>query len=176
MIIGLSGLKGTGKTAVATLLRADALKHHEIFHIVTMAKPIKDMLGAMGLTNEQINGEDKNTPLDIIGGHTGREAMQTLGTEWGRAHMTNNIWVNLWKQEAGRHQNVICDDVRFANEVQAVRDLGGINIRIENEGVENKDYHESERNVLTLDVDCVIINSGTLKQLVNKIKEKVNIL
>ena len=66
--------------------------------------------------------EQKEVPQARLGGHTGRYAMQTLGTEWGRDLMGPNFWIEMWHShvEATGNEVVIVDDIRFEEELQAV--------------------------------------------------------
>ena len=70
------------------------------------------------------------------------------------------------------YPNWIITDVRFPNEAKAVKDRGGILIRINRPGFENTGDHLSE---IALDdyknFDTIIINDGTIEDLSKKIKE-----
>lgn len=59
-------------------------------------------------------------------------------------------------------------DVRFPNEAQAIKDRGGIVIRVDRD-VELRD-HESETALDNYDFKYRIDNNGTIEELVNKIK------
>lgn len=78
---------------------------------------------------------DKQVPLELIPGRpTSRHLQQTLGTEWGRSCVHPDVWVNLWKKDAEEAlalgQPIVCDDLRRANEVEALRSVGGVILRI----------------------------------------------
>ena len=79
-LIGFCGAAGAGKTHAATLLARDWG-----YSRVRFAGPLKAMLHALGLTEADTDGAAKDQPADLLGGRTPRHAMQTLGTEWGRA-------------------------------------------------------------------------------------------
>jgi hypothetical protein len=54
--------------------------------------------------------------------------MVTLGTEWGRDNIHADLWARLWSARIatlGREANIVTDDVRFPNEVRALRHHGG---------------------------------------------------
>lgn len=158
MIIGLIGHKGAGKSEVAKVL-VDLGYRRERF-----AGPLKDMLRALGLTEAQVDGDEKETPCAVLGGATPRHAMQTLGTEWGRSLIHPNLWIMTWKARATAHSHVAVDDLRFPNEVEAVRDLGGITCRIDRPGAHG-DGHVSEQHIDGLHADYVIPNTGSLADL-----------
>jgi len=121
------GTKGSGKSTVAKRLTI----RHEYVRI-PFAKPLKDMLRAAGLTDEQLDGSLKETPCALLRGRTPRHAMQTLGTEWGRNTIHPELWTMLWLNAVRRAERtlVVADDVRFENEATAIRSLGGILVRV----------------------------------------------
>lgn len=124
-IIALIGNAGAGKSTVAEYLT----KVHG-YHVVKFAAPLKNMLRAIGLTDEEIEGSLKEQPCDLLCGKTPRHAMVTLGTEWGRDHIGSEFWAGLWEEEACLHLNsgqlVVVDDCRFENELAAVKRRGGV--------------------------------------------------
>lgn len=154
IIIGLSGLAGSGKSFAANHL----IKNHG-FTLVKFASPLKNMLRAIGMTESEIEGEDKERPAEWLCGKSPRHAMQTLGTEWGRDCIGENFWVDLWKRRVQEFDRVVCDDVRFANEAAALRDMGGFVLRIDRQSLfEIGGDHPSE--ALAFDPDFTIANSG----------------
>ncbi len=64
---------------------------------------------------------------------------------------------------------VVIDDVRFANEVAMIRDLGGELWRIERPSIAYDGNHSSEGGLEDITPDRVIINDGTITQLKEKI-------
>lgn len=168
MIIGLSGLAGSGKTTVANIL----VKQHG-FVRRPFAYPLKSMIASLGFDRDTLDGPaaGKEVPLEVFGGRTLREAMQTLGTEWGRNQFGDDIWVKLWLREANRLQRVVADDVRFANEAAAVRARGGIVVKLFREGAGTKSGagHASE-NVDSVPEDLQLGNDGTIEELEAEIR------
>jgi len=157
VIIGLSGKAGTGKSEVAKYLIGRGFK------LVKFAAPLKRMLKALGLTQEHIEGRLKEVPCDLLGGKTPREAMLTLGTEWGRNMIAGDLWVNAWKQTVEKMPTyVVTDDVRFPNEAKAVHGMGGVIAMIERDK-QTKIDHESESYLIS--GDFVIHNIGTIDDL-----------
>lgn len=86
-----------------------------------------------------------------------RVFQQLLGTEWGRK-ISDNLWVNIWNSyyEKNKRSNFVVDDVRFQNEIDAVKAKKGILIKLlcedvlENQGVAN---HASENDSLKADIE-----------------------
>lgn len=127
-IIGFSGPAGAGKSTAARIL----VEQHG-FRLVKFAGPLKAMLRAIlpgDDVNEWIEGALKETVHPVLG-CTPRHAMQTLGTEWGRRCIDPELWVNLARADICTDEsNVVLDDVRFENEAEMIRSLGGMVIEI----------------------------------------------
>ena len=124
-VIALTGLAGSGKSTASKYL---VEKHG--YQLVKFAGPLKDMLRAIGLNEVQIEGELKEEPCEWLQGATPRHAMQTLGTQWGRACIGPSFWIDLWvrrvNQIIAEGKRVVVDDCRFPNEADEVRKLGGV--------------------------------------------------
>lgn len=119
---------------------------------------------------------------------TPRLLMQLLGTECGRDIIHPNIWVNsLMSEYKNNYSNWVISDLRFPNEMKAVKDRGGITIRINRNNEDDSVYdwgnpntdHESETALDNAEFDYVIDNNGTIEDLVEQVKQiliKENIL
>lgn len=167
-IIGLVGPAGCGKSSAAVGL---SLLKDSGFVRRRFAGPLKGMLLALGLTKEHTDGALKETPCDLLGGKTPRWAMQTLGTEWGRQLITEDLWIRAWRVSLPEGSNVVIDDCRFPNEEKAIRELGGKIIRINRPGFVHTVAHESEAH--ELEADAVIMNDTTIEDLVLKLKSAI---
>lgn len=162
IVIGVMGLKGSGKSVVARYLS----REHG-FSRRPFAFYLKAMLHAIGIPTDILDGsiEDKAKPLACLNGHTARHAMQTLGTEWGRKCMGENFWVDIWKTNMPNYGYIVVDDVRFPNEVQAIHDLGGVIVKVVRPGLTlPKDAHASEQ-IDDLPWDFLFTNDGTIAEL-----------
>lgn len=129
MILGLAGRKRSGKSAVTNLLVKEYGAKRSSF-----ADPLKRMLLTFGLTDEQLFGSEKEIPdFELLHGKTPRHAMQTLGTEWGRELISPDIWAEAWKRLPDVEQPtlLVVEDVRFDNEIAAIRQCGGLVLGIE---------------------------------------------
>jgi hypothetical protein len=113
---------------------------------------------------EAIEGGLKESPMQALAGATPRRAMQTLGTEWGRGCIAPDLWVRLFLLRAERHRAagapVVCDDMRFANEAEAIRGAGGLLVRVDRPGVAPAAGHASEGGLAGVDFDLVVSNDA----------------
>jgi len=130
---------------------------------MAFAGPLKRMMESIGVPHDHLWGEKKELPLDMLGGHSARHAMQTLGTEWGRS-LHPDFWVGLFANEYLREQRerVVVDDLRFDNEAAIIQELGGIVVEIRRPTLEitgMKYEHASEAGVKI--ADYVVWNDGT---------------
>jgi hypothetical protein len=166
-VVAFTGLAGSGKSTATKYL----VERHG-YTLVKFAGPLKDMMRAIGLGEDDIEGSDKELSNSLLCDKTPRHAMQTLGTEWGRKCIGDDFWINLWRDTADRivrqGGSVVVDDCRFPNEAQAIRRLGGDIYKIEGRGG-IAGNHESERGCG--DQDLVIANTGAVEELHDKIEE-----
>lgn len=148
MIIGLVGYAGAGKTTIA---RA-ALKSLSGWQHVGFSDPMIAMIRALGVPESVIIDKSRwNEPLPVLNGRTLRHAMQTLGTEWGRAHLGDNFWVNHAMYHVALGCHTIIDNVRFPNEFGAIKEHGGIIVALHRESAKPiGELHESERYIAAL--------------------------
>jgi hypothetical protein len=157
MIVGFAGRIGSGKsTAAAELSKTGG------FQRVRFAGTLKKMMVTLGLSLDEIDGDRKEKPCALLCGKTPRHAMQTIGTEWGRDLIGEDVWVNAWKHAVSKlpeTANVVVDDVRFANEAQAIRDMGGIVVLVER-GITSTGNHASE--AINFETDFVLDNTSDL--------------
>ena len=141
--------------------------------------------------------ESGKEPLQYLVKPTPRLLMQLLGTEAGRDILHPNIWVNslfadytikqVWKtgkelnsevaSSVEEYPNWIITDMRFPNEMQAVKDRGGITIRVNRPDlIENN--HTSETSLDLATFDYTIENDSSIEDLIHTVnlilkKEKI---
>lgn len=115
---------------------ADIAVHEFGFTCISFAKPLKDMLGRLlsnvyddAMIHEFLYGTLKEYHLWDLGMHTPRELLYSLGTLWGRKTVCENLWIYLWQQQVFQALkagvNVVTDDMRFPNELDAVWKIPG---------------------------------------------------
>ncbi len=160
-LVAFTGRAGAGKTTAAMHL----VEQHR-FVRTRFADPLKAMLRAMGLGDEEVDGTFKERPSPLLCGRTPRHAMQTLGTEWGRHCISPDLWTTLWQEMTAAPlvvgERVVVDDCRFANEVAAVRALSGIVVRINGRGG-IAGGHASEAQDFEADIE--MDNAGSLSAM-----------
>lgn len=156
-VIALTGLAGAGKSTVAGMLADYG------YTLVKFAGPLKAMLREVGLTVNEIEGNRKELPIDFLCGKTPRQAMQTLGYEWGRKCIGEDFWINAWRRVVNDYPHVVVDDCRFPNEAHAVRQMGGVIWSIEGRGG-IAGNHASESGIGSAP-DRIIVNNGPVTEL-----------
>lgn len=170
-VIGLHGDAGVGKSVAADALEEAGFKR------VRFSAPLKDMLCAFFRTSglsemaieRRIDGDLKEVPDVLLGGKTPRYAMQTLGTEWGRVLICEDIWSKAWtaraRTELEAGHRIVAEDVRFGTESSVIHDLDGDVIELVGRSKNIVTAgHASERNT-GVEVDVVIRNEGTIVEL-----------
>jgi hypothetical protein len=172
-LIGLySSVMGSGKTEMTNVL----VNQHG-YAPVKFAGTLKDMLrflltGALGISLEETfrytDGDLKETPIPFFGMKSCRWMMQTLGTDWGRNLISPTIWIDVWKARVARllkdGWRVVVDDMRFPNEHDAVRALGGVTVMVSRPGLVETTGHASEGLLDKFPFDHVLGNHGSLDE------------
>jgi hypothetical protein len=128
---------------------------------------------------EKLHGEHvmKDIPM------TYREFLQKLGTEAMRDGLHTNVWVNalfadyrLWSDGSKDwYPNWIITDMRFPNEMDAVKAKDGITIRVHRDIHKGNAHiapipHASETALDDAKFDYEIINDGTIEDLIEKVR------
>jgi hypothetical protein len=101
---------------------------------------------------------------------TVRDFLQKLGTDGLRDGLHVNTWVNALMADYEpvafeQPSNWIITDTRFPNEAQAIKDAGGIVIRVDRPGVSAINAHPSETGLDNWDFDHKIMNGSDMVSL-----------
>lgn len=207
MILGITGFIGSGKDTIA-----DYLCTEHGFKRLSFAESLKDAVSAIfgwrrdlleGVTNssrvwreERDDWWSERLGMEI----TPRRVLQYWGTEVCRNGFHQDIWVaSLENRLRQAEDSIVITDCRFANEVRAIKNAGGITMRVSrgrqpewynvaadlNRGpghigwaiakdVLNKHgVHASEYSSVGLQYDYMVDNNGTIDELYQKINDLV---
>lgn len=209
IIIGITGLISSGKDTIA-----DYLTTYQGFKRISFAASLKDAVAAVfDWDRESLEGTTKASrvwreqkdewwsnrlKMDI----TPRWVLQYWGTDVCRNHFHNDIWVaSVEHRLLNSKEDIVITDCRFSNEVAAIKNAGGVAIRVQrglnpewydsaiayNRGpngnaswalskmkLDNMKIHASEYSSVGLKYDHVIENNGTIDSLHEKIKNLIN--
>lgn len=107
--------------------------------------------------------------------YTYREFLQRLGTDAIRNNLHDDAWINALFVNYHSESNWIITDLRFPNEADAIKSLGGIIIRIDRpledrypeltESILDNLNHESETALDNYEFDVIIDNNGPIGHL-----------
>lgn len=165
-IIGLTGAAGCGKNTVADIL----FKHG--FTNFGFADPVyRAVASVLGVTPDSLRDRAaKEKPIDWLG-KSPRELLQTLGTEWGRSTIRDDIWIQIAMRQVENLKGqggVILTDVRFENEAAAIKAAGGTIWKVVRDTAclaADAAKHSSEAGVPDHLIDEVVENSGSVADL-----------
>jgi hypothetical protein len=165
-IIAFTGMATAGKTtALHAVLPANWAGRF------SFANPLREMLKVIGVPDVNLY-EHKTDPLPQFGGKSARELLQTLGTQWGRDMVHQDIWAHAGEMAMTRMLaagiEVLIDDARFDNEAAVIRKLGGVVIEVVRPGLV-RGSHASERGINPKLIDHVVRNDGTTEDFVNRV-------
>ena len=202
MIIGVCGLIGAGKDTIA-----DYLVNIHQFRRESFANTLKDAVSAVfGWDRELLEGRTRQSRewreqqddwwtnrLDMP--ITPRWVLQYWGTEVVRRSFHDDTWIASLENKLRKSQDdVVISDCRFPNEIAAIKQAGGIVIRVHrgpdpewyttalgaNSGIvpdqlllKQLGVHASETAWIGTDFDAVIDNNGTLDHLYSQINDLV---
>ena len=171
-IIGIAGKAKAGKDTLADYLCWNTDKDYEKVHFADILKEGAKQICQLDwwAVNTQ-EGKESTIPWLNM---TVRELLQKFGTAI-RKEVDPDFWV---KALLNRYidDDIIIADVRFPNEAKAIKDAGGLLVRINRDGA-GAGNHISEIALDDYtDWDLVIDNNGTIEDLYKKGKEILNLI
>lgn len=155
-IIAFAGRKQSGKTTSAKFVQD---LHYDVSvrdcEIYNFADPLKSLcIDILGLKHNQCYGFDneKNELVDCYWDNkqlTAREVLQLVGTDMFRK-MQHNVWseTTIRKIKKAGVDLAIIADCRFPNEVDTIKKVGGIVIKLN-----RNPYNSSHTSETSLDID-----------------------
>ena len=170
MIIGLTGYAQSGKDSVADIL----VKNHG-YKRIAFADKIKELLYE---TDPFVKGDYHLKSLvnaygwDIVKKNDEvRRMLQNMGMA-ARKTFGEDFWVEQALSNLHSFENYVVTDVRFTNEANKIKFIGGRLWRIKRPGVEPVNDHVSESEMDGYKVDQIIVNRGTLQELEELVNER----
>jgi head-tail adaptor len=167
--IGISGWARSGKDTIS-----DHMVANHGFTKMSFAAPMKDALYALNprITVNNVKDTSLKTGVDVYGwedlkkyGPEIRELLQRLGTEVGREMWGENFWVDMAINKIQDGSKVVFADVRFPNEADAIKALGGEVWRVERFDSGPANDHISEHALNDYKFDHLIRNYNGLESL-----------
>lgn len=160
----------SGKSTTATYIK-QKYGHESVVLANTLKRMTDVFLKDLGYNdddrNRMIYGDLKEWIIPELGVST-RYLMITLGTDWGRGKVSNNIWIDIALRNLNPILNYISDDIRYINEGHAFRDKGFKIVRIYNPRVPVVESI-SEGNLEGYEFDYHITNDGSFEDLYKQI-------
>jgi hypothetical protein len=176
-VVGVSGYARSGKDTIA-----DYLVEHYGYEKVSFSTPMKEAMYRLNpriTVNEVVNtalrvGVDvydweglKERSPDIRG------LLQRFGTEVGREMFGEDFWVDYALNSIVDGTKVVIADVRYPNEANAIKALGGKVFRVERDGVGPANEHASENALEGYEFDGTIHNWGTIEGLYSDVETHI---
>lgn len=159
-IVGLTGKKRSGKDTVFQLMETPGTVR------AAFADNLKREIAKItGLSVAEV--EHNKESLRLL--------LQAWGADFRRQFYGEDYWVkameaDLFKLEVAGNQWTIITDVRFPNEAQFLKDVGGTIVRVQRD-TDTIDSHSSETAMDEYEVDYTINNNGTLDDLKNEVEK-----
>lgn len=155
-VIGIGGLKRSGKDTFAQALREVAVKRGFAFATVAFADPLRQAaVAAYGVEVEVFTDDAKKDTVCPVWGITYRQMLINLGVPTTLLGGDHDHWVKRWRIEVNKlpmqhyqaksnpwtlgtsHDIIVAvPDVRRLNEAAAIHDAGGVNVLVQRPGVE----------------------------------------
>ena len=194
MIIGISGLIGSGKGTVA-----DILVETHGFQKLSFADALKDGVAVMfGWPRHLLEGDTEQSRIwreqedpfwskEVGRTVSPRLVLQLVGTEAMRVGFFDGVWVSIVKQKLIMQPNTdwVLPDTRFPNEIDMLQSIGGKVWRVKrgadpqwlsnyiHQGRLPFDIHPSEWSWAKSKFDQVIDNDFDLDTLREKVKSLI---
>lgn len=188
-IIGFCGRKESGKSVLAKVCKDYG------YEVTRFAEPLKQLISNLiYVKREELDGlkttvknysfqdmdcrfiaDETNIPTHFVKEvmknktfPTVRDLLQVIGTDLIRKYNPNWHVEKTFEyitSEENKDKNFVIDDVRFPNEVDMIRKMGGTYWFVVRPKVDNVSNHESENSLKWQDFDHIIINDKTLEYL-----------
>jgi dephospho-CoA kinase len=158
VIIGIIGNKQVGKDTFADIL----CKHYN-YKKYSFADPLKRTCKELfDLTDEQLTNPILKETVDKRWNKTPRQILQFIGTDIIRKYVAKDFWITrfenwLLKENSNK---IVIPDIRFSNELEAVKNKNAIIIKIERINNNLSDNHISELELNSYNGYDIYINNN----------------
>jgi dephospho-CoA kinase len=167
MIIGLSGYAQSGKDTFASIL---VQKYG--YTRVSFADSVRELAYATNPMFDFVAGEPRflKDAVDRWGWeevkkHTQvRRLLQNIGLG-ARTVIDDSVWISLALKKIHNIEKVVFTDVRFENEADQIKSLGGKIWRVKRINIDAVNSHVSESELDSYNVDQIFVNNGTIEEL-----------
>lgn len=185
-LIGITGFKRCGKdtTGLYLINNYNYVKY-------SFAGALKSACSEIFMFDYEQTEGSKKEDFDERWNINPRKVFQRFGTEIFRdsleqffpemKHLKNNFWIyrfKIWYQEQIRKNpdvRIVVTDVRFKNEADIIKELGGIIIKVSRKNIMNNDEHASEINILNINADYDIKNDSSIEDYYKNLKSILNL-
>lgn len=170
-IIGLAGYARSGKDTVAGII--NRLYGHTV---LSFSDILREFLYAQNL--HLSTGVSLNFLVDQFGWEKTRdrypevrELQQLTGTEAARNILGESVWIDAWARRTDwGSEPTVNPSVRFPNEADAIKRLGGVIYRIVKPGIKAVNDHPSDTALDDWDYDGLMMNDGSLIDLEGEVQ------
>ncbi len=167
MILGFGHKARTGKTTCTSFLSRTLGFVEESY-----ANSLKLGIGrsVFGLSDRQM--DDQKEIIDPFWNLTPRQILQKAGTDAMRTIFGEDIWVKTLERRINLNpkDNYAIMDVRFPNEGDAIKKMGGYVINVQREIVGTTSQHISETAMNDYKYDYAVDNNSTFEHLHNQLR------
>jgi hypothetical protein len=162
LLIAFGGKMGSGKDTASEYL---CNKYNGVTH--SFAAPIYNI---MKYSQGVCNFKEKKD----------RAFLQFVGTDWARAQ-DPEVWINIALKNTPKDGNVFLSDIRFMNELTALKKSGWICVRLHRSSQSQRVgtgavHHTSEKEIDTIsehEWDYVVQNNGDINHFYNKLDKMI---
>lgn len=174
-IIGVTGIAGSGKDTFALVAKEMEQKTDQF----AFAGPLKDACKILfNFSHDQLHDQETKEIQDGRWKKSPREILQWLGTDVLRNQINEDFFVMNMKQriDDSKAEYIIVTDVRFPNEAEFIRSLGGKVVKIVRDnkktGGKTTKYssHVTEQGIPDNLVDAIIENNSSIEEFKNNIR------
>jgi adenylate kinase family enzyme len=137
LLIGITGKVGSGKSTAAGFLVDDCMLEY------SFASPLKEIAKIIGFDHDQVYGtQEQKLEVNKFWGISGRQFLQVFGTEICRDYLPKvlpdmqfdgkTMWIKLFEKYCAKNNknDLVVSDVRFSDEAESVKKLGGYIVKI----------------------------------------------